>query len=78
MTCRKKLKRRFVPDFLYNLDGKGRTDERLNLEFSNGAWYVFYEERGVKTTNLRFETEDEACEFIYKYLKLKGKLGFFQ
>ncbi len=67
-TLRKKLKKAGVPDFLYNLDNKGRDDERFCLEHKDGKWNVYYSERGVKTTNMFFETEFEACEYIYDQL----------
>ena len=62
------LKKSRVSDFLYNLDNKGRDDERLCLDYRDGKWNVYYLERGVKTTNLFFETESEACEYIYNQL----------
>lgn len=62
------LKKSGVSDFLYNLDYKGRDDERLCLDYIDGKWNVYYLERGVKTTNLFFETESEACEYIYNHL----------
>ncbi len=62
------LKKSRVSDFLYSLDNKGRDDERLCLDYRDGKWNVYYLERGVKTTNLFFETESEACEYIYNHL----------
>lgn len=53
-----------VPTRLYNLDGKGRTDERFCLELINDEWTVYFSERGVKTTNEKFISEDAACQFI--------------
>ena len=60
------LKRMGVSPMLYNLDGEGRIDERFCLEFTNGEWYVYFIERGTKTTNERFESEEDACQFIYE------------
>lgn len=57
-----------VPSMLYNLDGNGRTDERFCLEHANNEWSVYYSERGVKTTNERFASEEEACKFLYEQL----------
>lgn len=53
---------------LYNLSGVGRKDERYCLEFASNEWRVYYSERGVKTTNEKFTSEDAACEFIYEQL----------
>ena len=57
-----------IPSILYNLDGNGRTDERFCLEFTNNEWRVYFSERGVKTTNEKFSSEEEACQFIYEQL----------
>lgn len=57
-----------VPSHLYNLDGIGRTDERFSLDFIDGEWRVSYIERGVRTTDERFSSEDAACEYIYRRL----------
>ncbi len=51
---------------LYNLDGNGRTDERFCLEFINNEWKVYFAERGIKTTDEKFLSEEEACQFIYE------------
>ena len=55
-----------VPSILYNLDGYGRKDERFCLEFTNNEWRVYFSERGIKTTNEKFSTEEEACRFIFE------------
>lgn len=57
-----------VSNQLYNLLETGRDDERLCLVKKENKWQVFYEERGVKTTNKFFDTESEACQFIYEQL----------
>lgn len=57
-----------IPSTLYNLDGSGRTDERFCLELVNNEWTVYFSERGVKTTNEKFPSEEEACKFIYDQL----------
>ena len=57
-----------VPKDLYNFDGTGRTDERFCIERVQEGWNVFYIERGCRTTNLIFDSEEEACQFLYKEL----------
>lgn len=52
-------------NLLYNLDEKGRTDERFCLKKSDNKWQVYYLERGVKTTNRFFDSESDACQYIY-------------
>ena len=46
-TLEKKLKEAGVPDYKYNLTGKGRNDECLCLEKIRSKWSVYYLERGV-------------------------------
>lgn len=67
-ALRNKLIEMGVPSMLYNLDGGGRTDERFCLEFTNNEWRVYFSERGVKTANVKFSSEEEACQFIYEQL----------
>lgn len=57
-----------VPRHRYNLSGQGRTDERLCLKHQQGKWTVDFVERGVRTTCEVFDTEDQACRFLYKQL----------
>ena len=62
------LKKNHIPDWHYNLSGTGRNDERLCIEKSNKGWNVYDLERGERTTDLMFDTEDEACNYILKHL----------
>ena len=32
----------------------------------NSKWVVYYLERGVRTTELFFDSEEEACDYILK------------
>lgn len=63
---KKALKKAKIPAEFYNLDGKGRDDERLCLIQENSKWVVYYLERGVRTTELLFNSEEEACNYILK------------
>lgn len=65
------LVERGVPSMLYNLDGDGRTDERFCLESVNNEWSVYFSERGIRTTDERFASEEEACKFIYEQLLIE-------
>jgi hypothetical protein len=62
------LKSNNVPNDLYNLDGYGRKDERFCIETDGDLWFVYFSERGVKTTEVRFKTEDEACKYLLAQL----------
>ena len=53
---------------MYNVDGKGRTDERFCLAFNGRQWNVYYAERGNKTTNKFFDTESDALTYIAEEL----------
>lgn len=57
-----------VPEYLYNLKENGRTDERFCLQKMDGKWNVYFSERGIKTTDEFFDSEDMACQFLLKQL----------
>lgn len=63
---KKALKKAKIPAEFYNLEGKGRDDERLCLIQENSKWVVYYLERGVRTTELFFDNEEDACSYIYE------------
>ena len=65
---KQKLVNSRVPENLFNLEETGRTDERFCLKQNKNGWSVYFSERGVKTTNVSFVTEEEACEYIYRQL----------
>lgn len=65
---KRKARKYGIPDFMYNIDGKGRDDERFCLVDVNGKWNVYYTERGCKTTDLYFDTESDALEYILNEL----------
>lgn len=50
----------------YNLQGAGRPVERFSLRKLDGKWEVYFAEKGTKTTHEIFDSEDEACLYIYK------------
>ncbi len=64
----KKLKIAGIPAYIYNLTGQGRKDECLCLEKSQDKWFVYYLERGIRTTNEVFDSENAACQFLYDQL----------
>lgn len=69
----KKLKRTGVPKRMYNLTETGRTDERFSLRKLDGKWHVYFVERGAKTTHEIFDSEEEACLFLYEKLKYETR-----
>ena len=56
-----------IRDDAYSLDG-GLPSERYVLEITEGGWHVYYSERGLRTGIRRFETESEACEYLFETL----------
>ncbi|GGY17834.1 hypothetical protein GCM10011289_21720 [Paludibacterium paludis] len=46
----------------------GPEDMALCLEDSGNGWEVFYFERGGKTFSKKFQTEAEACTYMYHEL----------
>jgi hypothetical protein len=51
----------------YHLDGHA-TDETYVLEFADDVWTVFFSERGLRTSERRFDNEDEACRHLLDLL----------
>ena len=64
----KKMKKLRVPNYMFNIDGIGRDDERMCMVKEGDQWNVYYSERGCKTTNKYFDSESEALEYIVEEL----------
>jgi len=47
----------------YDLDG-GTGEECLRLEVSGDGWVVYYAERGLRSNERWFTSEDEACAYV--------------
>jgi len=56
-----------IPKDLYNLDG-GLPNEAFCLNKEGDVWEVYYSERGVKSQKKKFNSEDEACNYLYKVI----------
>jgi len=56
------LEAEHVREDAYSLEGDH--DESMCLEPVAGGWAVYYSERGLRSGERRFETEDEACQFL--------------
>ena len=55
-----------VSSDLYSIMPNGMPNEKLCLE-CDGEWKIYYSERGNKTGEMSFLTEEEACEtFLQK------------
>lgn len=66
-TLRDLLDKEGIDPLAYDLDGRAG-DDMYVLEFSDGGWAVFFSERGLRTTERRFDTEDEACGHLFALL----------
>lgn len=62
-----------IPKWSYSLNG-GLPNEACCLSKNGQIWEVYYSERGLKTSLKVFQTEDEACDYFYDWLR--GTLNF--
>lgn len=60
--------------FLHGLYGSSDDNDKIALLLKQGHFEVYFKERGQRTTDLRFDTEAEACKYVLK--KLKTELIF--
>jgi hypothetical protein len=60
-----------VREDAYALDGTV-PDDAMCLQPAAGGWTVLYSERGQRTGERWFETEDEACDFLAERLLADG------
>lgn len=63
-----RLKVEKVPETLYCLEG-GLPNDRVCLEKNSIGWQVYYSERGQKYDERLFFTEEEACNYLYMWVK---------
>ena len=67
-TLRKKLKAEGVRDDAYSVHDD-IADESYVLEKGTGYWSVYYCERGVRTGERIFQSEEDACAHMYELLR---------
>ena len=65
-----------IPKSYYVVGGLG-LGECLGIERIDQKWHVYYSERGQKTTQAIFDSEDEACHFMIDAIneRLKEDMG---
>jgi hypothetical protein len=61
------LRERNVSPLAYCLGG-GLPNERYTLDQSGAKWSVYYSERGLRSGERVFESEDEACRYLLELL----------
>ncbi len=68
MMNKKKLKeilnKNKIPEWYYNIDELGETDQRVCLKEEDGRWKVYFTERGEESSIKFCDSEAEACEEI--------------
>jgi len=57
-----------VPKDLYSLSG-GLPNESYCITQVNERWEVYYSERGIKSSCKLFDTEADACLYLYDCVK---------
>jgi hypothetical protein len=72
-SLRKFLDRERIDPRSYGLDGPsglraGDRDERYSMEATSSGWVVYYSERGLRSGELAFDSEDEACRHVLDLL----------
>ena len=61
-TLRRRLLDLGVREDSYDLSGTGNVDEAYVLIEEINGWHVFYSERGLRTGEMNFKSEERACE----------------
>lgn len=53
---------------MYSLSG-GLQNESYCIEQMKGCWAVYYSERGIRANLELFDTEEDACLYLYECVK---------
>lgn len=53
---------------VYSLDG-GLQNDTMCIEEVYGQWFFYYTERGIRSGERKFATEDEACRYLLERLR---------
>ena len=61
---KKVLNKHGITDASYRICEKGIEDNKVNLDYKDGKWIVYYSERGDIFSDKEFESESEACEEV--------------
>ncbi|MCM1524834.1 MAG: hypothetical protein NC120_10290 [Ruminococcus sp.] len=60
------LSRNNIPEWYYNIDGYGNTDQKICMEEEEGRWKVYYTERGKVSRLTYYDSESDACKGVLK------------
>lgn len=71
----KKLKEKGIPDnryFLHGLYGSTDENDKISLTIMKGnyniVYEIYYKEKGEKHSSVIFNSEEDACDYIYQKL----------
>ena len=65
-----RLKRHGVePNNVFNVNGNSLENDKYHLVNSGGLWQVYYSERGHKWDFHEFNSESDACDFLWRLLE---------
>ena len=68
------LQKEGVNSSFYSLNGE-LVPDRMVLFQSYEKWYVFYyDERGNRRNESMFDSESDACKYLYEYFKKQYKI----
>ena len=59
-----------IPKSMYSLLRGDLPGDAYCLVRNGDKWEVYYSERGIKRYGYLFDTEDEACDYIYERFAL--------
>lgn len=57
-----------IPKDMYSFKG-GLPNESYCIMPVDGQWEVYYSERGIKSGSKLFDTEEDACLYLYNCVK---------
>lgn len=66
-TLRLRLEEEDVAPMCYDLDGSPKDMALVLVQLISG-WCVYYSERGGRFDERTFESEDEACSYMFDHL----------
>jgi hypothetical protein len=65
-----------VPDAAFSTDGVAKNEAHIIEQQGPDTWCVYYSERGQRSDERFFATEDEACRYVYEsFLKWQHTSG---
>jgi hypothetical protein len=71
---KRKLESSGMPRDSYSLSG-GLPNEAYCLEQAGDKWHVYYSERGSKSALKTFDSEQEACDYLFELVRRDS--GYF-